>query len=177
MDGKASRQFLDFSSLFDARLLYLAEIGFESNVDGPNEAAIRITGSHLDVNDGENPLFGSGQSLMISGDIRFQGRWALAGRWSRSFKRLSADYKELISLGLMWLQPFKRSQDLVGLGLFAGAPSDTERGRESGFEIFYKLQLSNAVSVLPDLQYWLRDDSDGSSPRIWIWGVRSEFEF
>jgi hypothetical protein len=38
----------------------------------------------------------------------------------------------------------------------------TEFGQEFGIEIFYRLQLTNAVTVLPDLQYWLRDyrDSD-----------------
>jgi hypothetical protein len=91
MDGKASRRFLDFASLLDLQLLYLGEIGFEHDVDGPNDAAVRVTISYLDVEASENSVFGSGQSLMISGDKRFNGAWALAGRWSRSFDRLSAD--------------------------------------------------------------------------------------
>jgi len=177
VDGRANRQFLDFSSVFDGQLLYLGEIGFESDVDGPNEAAIRVTVSHLDVADGEEPELGPGQSLMISGDKRFDGKWALAGRWSRSYNRLSADYKELASLGLLWLGPLGRSTDLGGFGLFAGKPSDGTLGWESGFEIFYRLRLTNAVSVLPDLQYWRRDDPDGDGTRSWVWGIRSEFEF
>jgi len=177
MDGKASRRFLDFGSLFDARLLYLGEIGFERDVDGPNEAAVRVTVSHLDVADGENPSLGPGESLLISGDKRFQGRWALAGRWSRSFRRLSADYRELLSLGLMWLEPLGRSQDRVGFGVFTGDPSDDARGWESGFELFYRLRLTNAVSVMSDLQYWWRDDREDDGTRSWVWGIRSEFEF
>jgi hypothetical protein len=177
MDGKASRRFLDFASLLDARLLYLGEIGFEHDVDGPNEAAVRVTFSYLDVEPSENSLFGPGQSLMISGDKRFGGAWALAGRWSRSFDRLSADYRENFSLGVLWLEPVRRSEDLAGFGLFSGDPSDADLGWESGFEVFYRLQLTNAVSILPDLQYWRRDDPDGNGTRSWVWGIRSEFEF
>jgi hypothetical protein len=177
MDGKANRQFLDFSSVFDGQLLYLGEVGFESDVDGPNEAAIRVTVSHLDRDDGENPAGGPGQSLMISGDKRFSGNWAVAGRWSRSFNRLSADYRELASLGVLWLGPLNRSSDLGGVGLFAGSPSNATLGWESGFELFYRLRLTNAVSVMPDLQYWRRNDPDSDGTHSWVWGVRSEFEF
>ena len=177
MDGSANRRYPDFSSLADGQFLYLGEVGFERDVDGPNEAALRVTFSHLDVNDGENPEKGAGQSVMVSGDIRFQGRWALAGRWSKSFNRLSADYRELASLGLLRLDPFSRSQDLVGLGLFAGDPSDSTRGWESGVEVFYRLRLTQAISVMPDIQYWWRDDQDGERARTWVWGIRSEFEF
>jgi len=177
LDGNANRQYPDLATLFDADLLYLGEIGLEHDVDGPNQAAIRLTVSHLEVKDGANPLFGSGQSIMLSGDIRFQDLWALAGRWSKSFNRLSADYKELFSLGIMWLKPFGRMQDLVGFGLFAGKPSDASRNLESGGEIFYKLQLTHAISVTPDIQYWLRTDNNSENIHTWIWGIRSEIEF
>jgi len=177
MDGRANRQFFDFASAAKGQLLYLGEIGFERDVDGPNETAIRFTASHLDLDDGENPAGGRGQSLMISGDKRFNGNWALAGRWSRSFNRLSADYKELASLGLLWLGPLGRPMDLGGLGFFTGNPSAADLGWESGFEIFYRLRLTNAVSVLPDIQYWRRDDTNGDRIRGWVLGIRSEFEF
>ena len=177
MDGKANRQFFDIESIFDGELLYLAEIGFENNVDGPNESAIRITFTHLDVKDGNSPSHGPGQSLMVSGDIRFEGMWAIAGRWSKSYKRLSADYEELLSLGIMWLMPFNRDQDLAGFGFFAGDPSDEIRGLEYGGEFFYRLQLTNAFRVLPDIQYWIRKDESSEKITTWIWGIRSEFEF
>ena len=177
MDGKANRQFLDVESLVDGQMLYLGEVGFERDFDGPNETALRLTVSHLDVQDGEGPAAGPGQSVIISGDKRFDGRWALAGRWSKSFERLSADYRESASLGLLWLVPFGRLQDLGGLGVFYADPSDAERGHESGFEIFYRLRLTQAIGFMPDVQYWYRDDPDGSRTRSWVWGVRMEFEF
>jgi hypothetical protein len=78
---------------------------------------------------------------------------------------------------VLWLEPVRRSEDLAGFGLFSGAPSDADLGWESGFEVFYRLQLTNAVSILPDLQYWRREDPDGTRTRSWVWGIRSEFEF
>jgi hypothetical protein len=177
MDGKANRRYPDFGSLVDGKFLYLGEIGFERDVDGPNEAAVRLTISHLDLDDGEGPEHGPGQSVMVSGDRQFNGRWALAGRWSRSFERLSGDYRELFSLGAMWLVPFARSQDIAGFGIFAGKPSDADRGVESGCEVFYVLRLTQTVSVMPDLQYWWRNDEDVPGARTWVLGLRAEFEF
>jgi hypothetical protein len=173
MDGKANRNYPDFKSLVDAEFLYLAEVGLERDVDGPNEAAIRITYSYLDLTDKSGP----GQSLMISGDMLFNGVWGIAARYSRSFKRFTSDYKELVSLGFLWEQPFSRSQDLAGLGVFTGKPSDPDHNWESGIELFYKLQLTNAISLLPDIQYWFRNDQNSSAVQTWIFGLRSEIEF
>jgi hypothetical protein len=177
MDGKANRQYPDFGSLVDGEFLYLGEIGYERDADGPNEVALRLTVSHLDVHDGVGPERGPGQSVMVSGDRKFNGRWALAGRWSRSFERLSGDYRELFSLGAMWLEPFGRSQDIAGFGIFAGEPSDADRGVESGFEVFYVLRFTQTVSLMPDVQYWHRNDRDGPGARSWVLGFRADFEF
>jgi len=177
IDGKADRKSPDFKSLADGQLLYLAEFGLERDFDGPNEAALRFTVSHLDVDDGDNPGAGPGQSAMISAEKRFNGRWALAGRWSRSFGRLSSDYRDLHSLGALWLVPLAREDDIAGFGLFSGEPSDGTRGRESGGELFYHLKLTQAVGVMFDFQYWSRDDDSGDRVRTRIWGLRAEFDF
>ena len=177
IDGKANRKYPDFKTLADGELLYLGEVGFERDVDGPNETALRFTVSHLDVDDGENPGAGPGQSAMVSAEKRLDGRWALAGRWSRSFGRLSSDYRDLYSLGVMWLVPLAREDDIAGFGLFSGEPSDGTRGREAGGELFYRLKLTQAVGVMFDFQYWSRDDDSGNKVRTRIWGLRAEFEF
>ena len=173
IDGMANRNYPDFKSLARGKMLYLGEIGLEHDVDGPNEAAIRLTISHLDADD----LAGPGQSIMISGDMSFKGRWAIAGRWSQSFKRLKADYKNLVSLGFLWKDPFSRSQDLAGLGLFSGDPSESQSNWESGVELFYRLQLTHGISLLPDLQYWFRKNTGTSDTKTWVLGLRTEIEF
>jgi hypothetical protein len=177
IDGKANRKYPDFKSMGDGQLLYLGEVGFERDIGGAKEAALRLTVSHLDVDDGDNPGAGTGQSAMISAVKRFDGRWALAGRWSRSFGRLSSDYRDLYALGVLWLVPLARSADIAGLGLFSGDPSDAARGRESGGELFYRLKLTQAVGLMLDFQYWSRDDDNAEKVRAQVWGLRAEFEF
>jgi hypothetical protein len=177
IDGKANREYPDSGSLADGQSLYLGEVGFERDVDGPEEMAVRLTLSHIDVRDGEGPAKGPGHSVMLSADRRFGGHWAVAGRWSQSFERLAADYRGLLSLGLIWLAPFRRSADRLGIGACAGDPSDPDRGVESGGEAFYRLQLTQGVSVMPDLQYWSRDDRGASGASSWVWGVRVNFEY
>ena len=173
IDGNANRKYPDFGSLASFKMLYIVEIGLERDPGGPQEATLRLTGSHLDIDSGEGP----GQSVMVSGDIHFNGIVALAGRWSKSFNRLSADYRELFSLGTLWLNPFSRRQDILGIGFFTGKPSKVQLGWESGFELFYKMQITNAVSLMPDFQFWFRDQADSSGLESWVYGVRSEVEF
>jgi len=172
IDAKANRKYPDFGSLADGELLYLVEAGLEWDVNGPNEKAIRVTFSHLDLQD----ALGPGQSLMISGNLIFDNIWGIAGRYSRSFRRFTADYRELASLAFLWELPYRRSDDLAGIGVFTGKPSDPDKNWESGFELFYKLQLTNGISFAPDLQYWLRKDTD-DKVRTWVLGFRSEIEF
>ncbi len=177
MDGKANRQYPDFSSLADGQMLYLGEVGMETDLDGPNETAVRLTFGHLDVQDGEEPSKGPGQTLMLTADRRFGGSWALAGRWSRSFTRLSSEYGELVQLGLMWLTPLGRPQDIAGVGIFAGDPSDESRATESGGELFYRVQLTQAINLMPDIQYWHRNDQGAAAVNTWVWGVRLNYDF
>ena len=77
----------------------------------------------------------------------------------------------------MWLDPFARSQDIAGFGIFAGEPSDADRGVESGFEVFYVLRLTQTVSLMPNVQYWHRNDRDGPGARSWVPGFRADFQF
>ena len=45
------------------------------------------------------------------------------------------------------LKPFGFVDDAVGLGLFAADPVDSSRGNERGAEIFYKLRLTQDLSM------------------------------
>jgi carbohydrate-selective porin OprB len=114
---------------------------------------------------------------MFSALKRFDGRWALSGRWSKSFDRLSSQYRELLSLGSLSLNPFGRPSDILGLGIFAGDPSDTSAGTEHGMEIFYRLQLTQALNIMPDLQYWKRNGNTTSRTDAWVAGIRINFDY
>lgn len=177
IDGDSDRQFPDISSLADGRLLYLTEFGIEKDMSGPSELAIRVTLSHLDETARDGTIKPPGESVIVGFDRKFDGRWALAGRWSKSYRRLTADYRELYSLGAVLLGPFGFEDDSVGFGLFSGDPSDSARSKESGAEIFYKIRLSQDFSIMPDVQYWHRNDLNSARVRSWIYGLRLNFEF
>lgn len=177
IDGDSDRTFPDFSSLAEGRFLYLGEVGIERNLGGPNEFTIRFTYTHLDETVRDGAVKPAGESAIISFERKFNDRWALAGRWSKSYRRLTADYRELYSFAAVLLQPFSFDDDSVGLGLFAGDPADSAKGTEYGAEIFYKLRLTQGISLMPDVQYWYRDDSGGTQTRSWVCGFRLNFEF
>ena len=137
----------------------------------------RLTVSHLDetIEDGVNKP--AGQSVILSFARKFHDRWVFTGRWSKSFRRLTADHRELYSAGVLRLAPAGLDGDSFGFGVFAGDPSDASRGTEYGAEVFYKLRLTQDISVMPDLQYWHRDDSDGAKVRSFVYGVRINFAY
>jgi len=176
MDAKARRTWPDFDSPQDGELLYVGEVGYERDEGGPNHAALRVAFSHIDLEDGANPQKGPGYALVVSGLRRFDGRFALFGRWTQSWNRESAKYQELLSAGTAWTRPFGRSQDFLGFGVWIGDPSDPDRHTEYGLELSYRIQLTQGLSLLADLQYWLRE-KEGDDVRAWIPGVRVNFDY
>gem|GEM_PF-1869946 len=177
IDGKANRQYPDFGSLADGQFLYTGEFGYERDPGGDRELAVRVTASHLDVADGEAPQKGPGGSVMLSAMMRLGPAWGIAGRWSRSFRRLSSDYRQLVSVGLVRHEPMGRQNDFMAVGAFVGDPSDPSRATESGVELAYRIQLTQAVNLMPDLQFWTGRDASGKRSRAWIAGVRLNFEY
>jgi hypothetical protein len=177
IDGSADRKFPDFNSLGDGRFLTVGEVGYERDLGGPHEMAIRLTWTHLDETVEDSTTKPSGESAIISLARKFHERWVLAARWSKSFRRLSADHRELYSFGLIRLQPFDYGGDAFGFGVFRGTPSDESRGTEYGAEVFYKLNIFQDISVMPDIQYWHRSDADGTEVRTVVYGVRVNFDY
>lgn len=80
-------------------------------------------------------------------------------------------------MGVALLQPFGFSQDFLDFGVFVGDPSSPEKAYEYGAELSYKLQLTQDISVMPDLQYWYRNDSRAQRISSWVTGVRVNLEF
>ena len=177
MDGNGSQQYPDFKQLFDGKgLLLLGEIGLEHDLGGPNETALRVTVSQLERTD-EGPEGLPGQAMAVSAYKMFDGEWGLFGRWSKSFNRLTADYRELVSFGAGTISPFGWEQDFLAVGAWFGDPSDATKGTESGIEISYRFQLTQSVRITPDFQYWHRRDPGSTANRAVIWGVRATMEF
>ena len=177
LDGSADRKFPDFDSFGDGRFLYVGEAGYERDLGGPQEMSVRLTWTHLDETVEDGITKPAGESAIISFASKFRDRWAVAGRWSKSYRRLTADHKELFSLGLIRLGPFDYDGDAIGFGVFRGEPSAADRGTEYGAELFYRLSLSQDISIMPDIQYWHRDDPDGQRVRSMVYGLRIDLVY
>jgi hypothetical protein len=90
---------------------------------------------------------------------------------------LTGDHQELFSLGVILLRPFTFDDDFAGIGLFAGDPSGSSKGTEYGAEINYKVRLTQDLSCMLDIQYWHRDDTDGTQVRSLVYGLRLNHDF
>jgi hypothetical protein len=155
----------------------VTEAGYERDLGGSREMSVRLTLTFLDATVDDGVTKPAGQSAILSFDRRLNGDWALAARWSKSYRRLTSDYRELYSMSLIRLRPYEMDGDSFGIGLFAGRPSDADRGEEFGAEIFYKLRLTQDISSMPDMQYWYRNDPGGKSVRTFVYGLRVNFSY
>jgi hypothetical protein len=77
----------------------------------------------------------------------------------------------------MWLEPFGRSRDLLGLGGFVGDPSDPTKGTESGLELFYRFQLHPGGEHRPRHPVLGPERRGLGTTDAWIAGLRVAFQF
>ena len=82
--------------------------------------------------------------------------------------------------GIAWTGPFlERPRDSMGLGVSdarLSAPAGFLSRFETVYEAYYRLSVSRALSVQPDLQYWHNPGGNGI-PSALLLLVRTEFRF
>lgn len=70
------------------------------------------------------------------------------GRYTQSFERLPEDgFRLAVSAGLVVLQPFGANSDRIGIAYIFDDPSDAALRSEHGIELFWRLQLTQLLSV------------------------------
>lgn len=91
-------------------------------------------------------------------------------------------FANTLALGVSWIGPLqRRDDDVLGFAILhadlsdepgAGTPAD-----ETVFELLYKVQLTPAVSLKPDLQYILNPGGDSSADDVLVALLRFEVLF
>ena len=61
--------------------------------------------------------------------------------------------------------------DLIGLGLSWGGPSDRSRRDQYGLEIFYAMQLTNNITVTPDIQITIYPSFNDEKDVVGVYSV------
>ena len=173
-EATANQEYPDFQSLAAGELAYFAEVGVTPRYDTPDEGAYRVTYSFIGRT-GDGASDQPGHSLVVSAKQRIRGRWGLFGRYTQSFKRLPEDgFRLAVVGGLVFVQPLGFDSDRVGIAYIFSAPSDGALRNEHGIEAFWRLQLTQLLSVTPDLQLYFTPARGTNRKPVAVFGLRMQ---
>ena len=166
-----------FDSFFDdAEYFSHVEIGWISSYEKRFSDNIHLTVWHADERDHANVSDGWGAAFSLSR--------LMADRWEPFFRAGYAHdggalWKRSISIGTGYYT--RKKNDLIGLGLNWGRPSEDTLGPGLGdqytMEVFYRFQLLKSLTITPDVQFLFDPSSNPDEDLITIWGLRARLAF
>jgi len=87
------------------------------------------------------------------------------------------DFDVFVSAGFGIEGPCNRPDDMFGVGVAWGDPTDPMVDDETVIETFYRIQLTDTLTVTPDLQFILDPGANPARDVIVVAGVRLQFLF
>ncbi len=168
-DADASSAGIDVESLETGNWEYLAELGWTPNW-GEREGNYRVTYHYTDaIGEGESAQ-AAGGSISISADQDIGASHGAFFRYAHAENPLRV-FQSRVAGGLQWLGPFGFEDDRIGLGFWHADPVDPSLSNETGFELFWRMQLARVVELSPDLQLILPAEQ-GESSVVPVVGLR-----
>jgi len=118
---------------------------------------------------------GSGYGGGIGFDHEFSNGWTPFGRFALSTSTGTA-IKQIEGVGLAQVHPFGRRRDLFAMAFNYSEPSHGKH-RESVFESFYRLRLTQSVNIGPDLEVSIHPTYATKAYTTVLLGARMEIIF
>jgi porin len=147
-DSSTNEAELAWKTLDNDSWYQLVELGLSAEIPLLGKGSYRLTPWH-------NHFFGSdgfGVALNVDQEL---GREDLVAffRFGHGDEDVTA-VKTFVSGGVGFEAPFGRAHDLAGIGVAWSDPSSGEGDRdETLVELFYRVEVAQAISITPDLQF------------------------
>jgi porin len=135
----------NIDTLVDRKYAEGVELGWTSGSLGEQYRHYRI-GMWLDDTKSNGSGYGGGFGF----DHEFSNGWTPFGRFALSTSTGTA-IKQIEGVGLARVHPFGRRRDLFAMA-FNYSEASQGKHRESVFESFYRLRLTQSVNIGPDLE-------------------------
>jgi len=171
VDTAASAE-TSLSTLNDGQLGFAAEFGFTPRVENRGQGHYRVGVWHSDdpkdTDRGYGVYFNFDQEIYPNVMPYFQYGY---GEPSVT----SIDH--FLAGGVGFLRPFDRHGDMFGFAVAWGHPSARSTQSETIVETFYRLQVTDAMQLSPDLQLVFNPANNSRDDFIAVLGARLRFQF
>jgi porin len=161
----------NIETLVDRKYMEALEVGWSSGAIGDKYRLYR-TGMWRDDTKNNGSGYGGG----IAFDHELSNGWTPFGRFCWSTSKGTA-IRQVYGLGLAHFHPFGRRGDMFGAAFTYTKPNPPGRRNESVFESFYRLRLTQSVSIGPDLEVSIHPMYAGKAYTTTLLGTRMEIIF
>lgn len=154
---------------------WIGEFGFPVDIENVGPGTYRFYGwwSRL-ANGVPTPVEGEGFGISIDQQVGEHFvpfmRYGIA---SGDFAR----FEQYVSVGTALIKPFGRKNDMFGVGVNWGSPTDDSLRDEWLIETFYRLQLTELLQISPDLQIMPQTSNPDVDGPVFVLGVRLKATF
>ena len=154
------------------------ELGWAGSWEKRFTDNLHLTAWHVDENKDAGLSSGHGMAFSISRSKN--ERWLPFLRLGYSDGGGGVFYERLLSTGFGY-HPASRSDDILGIGLSWARPSaetyGTSLSDQYTSELYYRYQLTQLVSITPDIQYLVNPALNPDEKNVVVVGLRGRLSF
>ncbi|HET9101195.1 MAG TPA: carbohydrate porin, partial [Acidobacteriaceae bacterium] len=158
----------NLETLVDRKYMQSVELGWSSGTLGQQYRHYRI-GMWRDDTKNSGSGFGGGFGF----EHEFHNGWTPFGRFAFGTNRGTA-IKQIEGIGMARVHPFGRTGDMFGVAADYSEPSRLGKHHESVFESFYRLRLTQSMSIGPDIEVSIHPTYSPKAYTTTLLGARME---
>lgn len=161
----------NIETLVDRKYMQSVELGWSSGTLGQQYRHYRV-GMWRDDTKNSGSGFGGGFGF----EHEFHNGWTPFGRFAFGTNRGTA-IKQIEGIGMARVHPFGRTGDMFGVAADYSEPSQPGKHHESIFESFYRLRLTQSMSIGPDIEVSIHPTYSPKAYTTTLLGARMEIIF
>lgn len=175
-DATAENNWIDFDSAGDGKWQYGLEVGWTPTIQGLGLGNYRLAFNSIDEIETAPDVSQSGHGFGISIDQELGEKHGVFLRYSRALERMT-EFEQVLAGGVVFKDPLNRSGDTIGLASWWVDPEESDLRNEYGVEAYWNFQLTDRVTLTPDIQVIFDPAKDRSRDTVTIIGMRLKVVF
>ncbi|MHC4993037.1 MAG: carbohydrate porin, partial [Planctomycetota bacterium] len=163
-----------FNTFGDVEWFYAAELGLTPTVEGRGRGNYRFTTWWID--EAEDGPDRSGGGIGVSFDQEFGEQFAAFFRYAWQDRGVT-DTRQIVAGGFGVVGPWGLVDDVVGVALSWGQPSDRSLRDQYVGEVFYRIQLTPKIRLTPSYQVIIDPSESSDQDLVGVFSLRYRVAF